>query len=245
MGILQYAVESNLSTNFENLSEPILPHETQLMAFAFSEPYESSCENGRMPMGSSDREFFLVNTQERTNDGLGIRWVTNNATLDMNVLMHFKKPLLFEIYDGNLETLPMNVTYTIDENDIVDIVLQNTVALDGKCESHPFHLHGHKVWIHSYGSGLYNSSMNNSSSTSNPALRDSVMLYASEYAYFHPNRSTLNHRKPCGWTKIRFISDNPGLWLLHCHIGAHALMGMNVLIKESTEKLSMEYFSKQ
>ncbi len=29
-----------------------------------------------------------------------------------------------------------------------------------------------------------------------------------------------------GWTLIRWISDNPGTWIVHCHIEAHMMMGM-------------------
>jgi FtsP/CotA-like multicopper oxidase with cupredoxin domain len=39
------------------------------------------------------------------------------------------------------------------------------------------------------------------------------------------------------------IADNPGLWMLHCHIGAHAFMGMSVLFKEDINHLSMEYLA--
>ena len=54
------------------------------------------------------------------------------------------------------ENLPNDVIYSLQQNQLVDIVIQNTVAINGVCESHPFHLHGHKFWIHSYGTGLYN-----------------------------------------------------------------------------------------
>ena len=36
-----------------------------------------------------------------------------------------------------------------------------------------------------------------------------------------------------GYTVIRFIADNPGWWLLHCHIEIHQLEGMAVVVKET------------
>ena len=69
------------------------------------------------------------------------------------------------------------------------------------------------------------------------------MLYASEHAYFTSNHTSANYRQPCGWTKFRFVTDNPGLWLLHCHINAHVMMGMNVLFQEDTENLTLNDFS--
>ncbi len=69
------------------------------------------------------------------------------------------------------------------------------------------------------------------------------MVYASSYAYFTPDRSVKNHGRPCGWTKLRTIVNNPGLWMFHCHIGADKFMGMNILLKEGIGNLSMIYLN--
>ena len=152
-------------------------------------------------------------------------------------------PLLFNLYNGNSQHVLNDVTYTINHNELVDIVIQNTVALNGVCESHPFHLHGHKFWLHSYGTGMYDKLSSTSVPITYPVLRDTVILYASEYAYFTLNRNASNHLQPCGWIKLRLVADNPGLWMLHCHIGAHSFMGMNILLKEYINNLKMEYLS--
>ena len=39
-----------------------------------------------------------------------------------------------------------------------------------------------------------------------------------------------------GYTVIRFIADNPGWWLLHCHIEVHQSERMTVVIKELQSK---------
>ncbi|CAF5126200.1 unnamed protein product, partial [Rotaria sp. Silwood1] len=119
----------------------------------------------------------------------------------------------------------------------------NTVALNGICESHPMHMHGHKFWIHSYGTEMYDSAKNILPNIHDPVLRDSLMVYASSYAYYVSDRNVTNHRKPCGWAKLRLIANNPGLWMFHCHIGAHSFMGMNILLKEDIQHLSMIYLS--
>uniref|UniRef100_A0A1I8PG11 Uncharacterized protein n=1 Tax=Stomoxys calcitrans TaxID=35570 RepID=A0A1I8PG11_STOCA len=36
---------------------------------------------------------------------------------------------------------------------------------------------------------------------------------------------------PLGYIIIRFISDNPGFWALHCHIERHSLLGMTAVLK--------------
>ncbi len=172
-----------------------------------------------------------------------MRWFINNASLDEDRLINITRPLLFDLYNGIEENLPTNVVYSITQNQLVDVVLQNTVATNGVCESHPFHLHGHKFWVHSQGTGLYNSSEKLVPDTGRPVLRDTFLVYASSYNYLAPNRTTANYLEPCGWTKIRFIADNPGLWLLHCHIGAHFFMGMSILFKENPEHLVMNSMS--
>ena len=41
----------------------------------------------------------------------------------------------------------------------------------------------------------------------------------------------------CGWTAIRFIADNPGVWPFHCHVTWHFVMGMQIIFLESTGKM--------
>ncbi|CAF3228285.1 unnamed protein product [Rotaria socialis] len=244
IGILRYGVQSSLSTNLTSLELPSLFNETELFLFAFRERYQTLLKSERMPPGHegrADTEFILHTGQEYTPDGKGIRWLTNNATFDMLRLKNLTTSLLMDLYHGNEQNLPHDVVYTLEHDQLVDIVVQNTVALNGICESHPMHMHGHKFWIHSYGTGMYNAVHNIWPDRHDPVLRDSLMIYASSYAYYSPNRNVSNHRMPCGWTKLRMIANNPGLWMFHCHIGAHSFMGMNVLLKEDIENLSMIY----
>ena len=39
-----------------------------------------------------------------------------------------------------------------------------------------------------------------------------------------------------GYVVVNFISDNPGTWFLHCHIEAHQLDGMVIIIQEARER---------
>jgi len=65
------------------------------------------------------------------------------------------------------------------------------------------HLHGHWFWIVGFGrpfEGAYKGQ----------ELRPSVIRDTATIA----NKS---------WLAIRFIADNPGSWILHCHIGESLL----------------------
>ncbi len=39
-----------------------------------------------------------------------------------------------------------------------------------------------------------------------------------------------------GYTIIRFVADNPGIWLFHCHLEFHSEIGMAFIIKTGNEK---------
>lgn len=243
-GVLRYSSVTTIPTDLSTLPAPSLATIDELLSFAYSNPYEPLLDIDQMPRRQADKEIYLHNFQARTSDGSGMRWYINNATLDHPRLSNLTRPLLFDVYNGIEENIPRDATYSIDRNQLIDVVLQNTVATNGVCESHPFHIHGHKFWIHSHGIGSYNSTVASTPVNSNPILRDSLTLYATSYSHLTPNRTSANYLQPCGWVKIRFLADNPGLWLLHCHIGSHLLMGMNALFKEDVEHLNMNYISR-
>ncbi|KAF6834998.1 multicopper oxidase [Colletotrichum musicola] len=82
---------------------------------------------------------------------------------------------------------------------------------------HPIHLHGHDFAIiqevdgEFYSPETYDPSKNN---LDNPPRRDVVLL---------PNK---------GYVVIAFKTDNPGVWLMHCHIAFHAAGGLSLQILE-------------
>ncbi|KAF2151520.1 multicopper oxidase [Myriangium duriaei CBS 260.36] len=81
--------------------------------------------------------------------------------------------------------------------------------------SHPIHLHGHDFAILQQ---TYNETYNNSTQLNlkldNPPRRDVVLLPQG------------------GFVVIAFKTDNPGTWLMHCHIAQHASFGLALQILE-------------
>jgi iron transport multicopper oxidase len=43
---------------------------------------------------------------------------------------------------------------------------------------------------------------------------------------------------PNSYAVIRFVADNPGVWLFHCHIEWHVIMGLTATIIEAPEALA-------
>ncbi|KAI9647765.1 hypothetical protein NHQ30_004153 [Ciborinia camelliae] len=84
--------------------------------------------------------------------------------------------------------------------------------------THPIHLHGHDFSVLAQSNTPFNASTF-SLNLDNPPRRDTAIL---------PQN---------GYLVIGFEMDNPGAWLLHCHISWHASSGMAVQFVTSAGKL--------
>lgn len=93
------------------------------------------------------------------------------------------------------------------------IIIESTLPI-----SHPIHLHGHDFLILSQGLGPYTGSIPTSIPLSTPK-RDTALL---------PAR---------GHLVLAFRTDNPGVWLLHCHVGWHLEQGFAIQIVERREEV--------
>jgi hypothetical protein len=84
------------------------------------------------------------------------------------------------------------------------------------------HLHGHDFWILGHGSGVFNTTTDMANlNFVNPTRRDTTLLPAG------------------GWVVIAFQADNPGAWLMHCHIGTHISAGLGVQFLEQKDKITL------
>ncbi|KAJ2371627.1 ferroxidase fet3, partial [Coemansia sp. RSA 2603] len=74
---------------------------------------------------------------------------------------------------------------------------------------HPMHLHGHFFQIVERGAIGDPTSVRRA--TGPPMRRDTVLIGPGQYAV------------------LRFVADNPGVWLMHCHIERHMELGLSML----------------
>ncbi|CAO1614394.1 unnamed protein product [Parajaminaea phylloscopi] len=103
--------------------------------------------------------------------------------------------------------------------DMVQVVIYNWDA-----NPHPFHLHGHQFQLVKKTMDVLstdpevNPPLNETAlALGNPMRRDTVTVPSGGAAY------------------LRFRSDNPGAWLLHCHIDFHLTAGLALVVIESPE----------
>lgn len=44
-------------------------------------------------------------------------------------------------------------------------------------------------------------------------------------------------RRDRGWLHVRFVADNPGIWLNHCHVAWHAYFGQALAFVVAPDKI--------
>ncbi|CAG8434167.1 9205_t:CDS:10, partial [Scutellospora calospora] len=157
-------------------------------------------------ISSSNSFTYLITFGPDPVSQVGIFLVNGNS-----FHLNFTSPTLMQLDSGvSPQSFPLNdsvSSFDTTADSGVELVILNNIT-----DPHPFHLHGHKFYIMGRGSGTAaNTSAYN---LVNPPYRDTATLPAK------------------GWMTIRFFADNPGVWLLHCHIEWHVEMGMVIQLAE-------------
>ncbi|KAJ5625031.1 multicopper oxidase-domain-containing protein [Penicillium lagena] len=120
------------------------------------------------------------------------------------------------------------------ETQWVDLVVNN---LDEG--PHPFHLHGHHFYIltiqeATFGWGSYNPFVDDYPPGLEPdETTDNTHTNTSQEQPYDLTRASLRDTVQIpsrGYAVLRFRADNPGVWMLHCHILWHLATGMAMLI---------------
>ncbi|PPR91341.1 hypothetical protein GOBAR_AA29344 [Gossypium barbadense] len=120
-------------------------------------------------------------------------------------------PLKFD-YTGNVsrslfQPVPGTKLYKLKYGSRVQIVLQDTSIVTP--ENHPIHLHGYDFYIIAQGFGNFDPKKDTSKfNLVDPPLRNTVGVPVN------------------GWAVIRFVADNPGVWIMHCHLDVHINWGL-------------------
>lgn len=190
------------------------------------------------PPTTYDQRISLLNTQNYI-DGY-IKWSLNNVSLALpatpylgsiryglkNAYNTTSPPMDFpKEYDvmnppSNPNSTYGNGVYMLEFNKTIDVILQNANALSPNVsEIHPWHLHGHDFWVLGYGEGKFTKEDDKKFNLRNPPLRNTAVVF------------------PYGWTALRFVANNPGVWAFHCHIEPHLHMGMGTVFAEGVHYL--------
>ncbi|KAF2176521.1 multicopper oxidase [Zopfia rhizophila CBS 207.26] len=144
---------------------------------------------------------FLRTVQEVTlgrNARNLFRWYVNGSTMEVQ----WGDPTLNRVVSNDMSwNRPQNVIQLDETNQWAYVIIQSRLALP-----HPIHLHGHDFHVLAQGSGTVRD--NTTLNLRNPPRRDTAMLPAG------------------GHLVMAWETDNPGAWLMHCHIGWHTVQGL-------------------
>ncbi|TDZ15356.1 Multicopper oxidase aurL2 [Colletotrichum sidae] len=151
------------------------------------------------------------------------------------------QPYLINIYQNGPAAIP-NYTAAINNNgwdpttltwpakigEVIEIIWHNTGSLvnpvngSGGVDFHPFHAHGGHFFDIGSGNGTYDPEANEEKLKNyNPVKRDTTNLY--RYGEKTDSGSM------AGWRAWRLRVEDAGVWMIHCHILQHMVMGMQTV----------------
>jgi len=135
------------------------------------------------------------------------RWELNSTSM----LVLWENPTLKQVYNNQM--------HFTDSSGVIELPFKDEwvyfMITTPRAITHPIHLHGHDFSVLAQGTGIWNGSM----VTKNPPRRDTAML-------------PIN-----GYLLLAWQTNNPGAWLMHCHIGWHLEAGFALQFIERYDEI--------
>ncbi|OJJ42367.1 hypothetical protein ASPZODRAFT_147354 [Penicilliopsis zonata CBS 506.65] len=157
------------------------------------------------------------------------QWTINSSSF----MLDWEHPTLMRISNGENSFPPQFNVVNVDKqslnpktNEWAVLVIENkAVALLGSI-AHPIHLHGHDFWLLAQSPTTWDGTTAGWQ-TVNPPRRDTAVLPA------------------FGHLVVAFQLDNPGAWLVHCHIAWHAGQGLALQFVENQGDIAFSTVERQ
>lgn len=198
-------------------------------------------EANDFPSAAEVTRRIVINVQQIVDtwfvwEDNGVRW-TEDAS---DPLPHTTptKPYLVALYENETSYLPdydaavanggldrATGAYPARLGEVLEIVIQNVGArtydgsAGGGLDTHPWHMHGRHYYDIGAGEGAYDADVAEARlAGTTPVQRDTTML-------FRYNATTAPDEVR-GWRAWRVRVEDPGVWMVHCHILQHMVQGM-------------------
>ncbi|OAA56172.1 multicopper oxidase [Niveomyces insectorum RCEF 264] len=153
--------------------------------------------------------------------GRSYNWALNETIYPME--LDNEAPLLFHPDPERFN----NVTITTKNGTWVDLVFQ---AVTFPTPPHPIHKHGIKMYLLGQGDGLFRWD----------SVAEAVQEIPGSFNLVNPPRrdgfTTTPALQGPTWMVVRYHVNNPGAWLLHCHIQSHLQGGMSMAIQDGVDR---------
>ncbi|KAJ5280342.1 Multicopper oxidase type 2 [Penicillium angulare] len=168
----------------------------------------------RQPLLQPVNHQIILDTDHAVIDGRSRFTINNKTYIPQEVPTLYTANTVGSELASNPEVYGDVNPIIVKHGEVVELVINNHHN-----NLHPWHLHGHQFQVlqrSAVDGGYFNGQyFKNNSQT--PVRRDTIMVQ--------------NH----GHTVLRFRADNPGVWLLHCHIEWHVEAGLTATIIEAPE----------
>jgi FtsP/CotA-like multicopper oxidase with cupredoxin domain len=152
-----------------------------------------------------------IDLKNGAQNGL-FRWLLDGTPM----IVDWSKPTLQTIVGGSQQFYNNSNVYSMQQTDKWYLWwIQSTAAV---ALAHPIHLHGHDYYILKSGTGTWDGTTTGLN-FNNPTRRDTATMPAG------------------GYLLMAFPADNPGMWVMHCHIAWHASQGLAVQFGEQYSSL--------
>ena len=182
------------------------------------EPYASLVPVAPLTVGGENAEIHKSVTIQGNGGNPNLyRWFLSGTPFQAN----YADPTLNSIieHNGTVPNYSGNLAISVPNlGEWVYVIIESPIPLP-----HPIHLHGHDFFILAQGTGAYPAGL--ALNTVNPPRRDVAVM-------------PWNGRNLGGYLVVAFKTDNPGVWLMHCHIGWHASMGFALQIIENLDGIA-------
>ncbi|KAF7845427.1 laccase-7-like [Senna tora] len=161
--------------------------------------YSASMNNESFVLPSTSGTSMLEAMFNNNVSGVYTRDFPNTPPLEFDYTSPNNSSLIYAPKSTKVKTLKFNST--------VEIVFQNTAILGG--ENHPMHIHGFNFHVLAQGFGNYNASIDEAKfNFVDPQIRNTIAVPFG------------------GWAVVRFTANNPGIWMVHCHLDVHLPWGL-------------------
>ncbi|RSL51123.1 hypothetical protein CEP51_015247 [Fusarium floridanum] len=171
-----------------------------------------------LPSGDRNRVTF-------SDDGTVWRWRLNMGS----VVVNYTQPTLQTLADG-VPPYDRSIDHQIvlpHKNQWVYFIVQNLFYA-----AHPMHVHGHDMAILGQGSDNWDPAYISTLNFDNPPRRDTALVVGN-----------INRHDQGGYLVLGLKTDNPGVWMFHCHIIWHSESGMGLQFIERPDEIPAQAFT--
>jgi FtsP/CotA-like multicopper oxidase with cupredoxin domain len=179
--------------------------------------------NAPFPADKADQTIFL--TLRRV--GYNWEWTLNNHSSFAEDREHIR-PLLYAA--NSTDPTDSTLIFHTKNNTWVDIIFQVTVGPENRAQPvHAMHKHSNRMYLIGRGVGPFKW----------PSVAEAIKYVPSSFnianAQYRDSIITATTIQKPSWTAVRYHVENPGAFLLHCHMLTHLQGGMAVVLMDGVD----------